>query len=491
MKEAKRPVIEFLDQDLKKKIIQEARDILEQIGVIVENPRAVELLTASGAKADDDGKRVRIPGDLVETCCGTVKPSVILYNGDGEAAMNLGDYNIHFDPGSAALHVIDRKDGRMRKPRTADYIDFTRLADRLPHLDAHSTALICDDVPKAIADSYRLYIALQYTKKPVVTGAFTVSGFSVMKDLLEAAAGGAAALKEKPRAIFDCCPSSPLKWSVETSQNLMDCAVRGIPAELIAMPLTGAVAPVTLSGTVVQHTAENLSGVVMHQLACPGAPLIYGGSPAAFDMRKGTTPMGAVETMMIDAAYNEIGKFLGLPTHAYMGLSDAKAPGSQAGLESAMGATLAALSGVNMISGPGMLDFESCQSFEKLVIDHEICGMVKRLVKGIARRDEVMALDLLRDIHEKQQLFSSPHTLKWLREEHYFPSNVIERSPSGGAGGGPFPSTEESAAREVDRLLAGDRNPVAGEDVRHELEKIMKREAAKAGMEQLPADSGS
>jgi len=486
MENAKRPVVEFLTEALKKRMVTEAMDILEQVGVIIENPAAVDLLASHGAVVADDGKLVKIPGVLVEQCLSGLRSTVTLYNGDGETAAVLGDYSIHFDPGSAALHIIDRETGKMRKPRTADYIAFTRLADRLPHIDAHSTALICEDVPEIIADSYRLYIALQYTKKPVVTGAFTVSGFSVMKELLEAVSGGSKALQEKPRAVFDCCPSSPLKWSVETSQNLMDCAKLGIPAELIAMPLTGAVAPVTLSGTVVQHAAENLSGVVMHQLAGPGSPLIYGGSPAAFDMRKGTTPMGAVETMMIDGAYNEIGKFLGLPTHAYMALSDAKGPGSQAALETAMGATIAALAGVNMISGPGMLDFESCQSFEKLVIDNEICGMVKRLVRGIAVRDEIMALDLLRDIHPKQQLFSSPHTLRWLSEEHHMPSDIINRSPSGGAGGGPFAATEDVASREVDRLLGGEAVPVVGEETVRDLQHIIEREAVKAGMDRLP-----
>jgi len=96
--------------------------------------------------------------------------------------------------------------------------------------------------------------------------------------------------------------------------------------------------------------------------------------------------MGAVETMMIDGAYAEIGKHLGLPTHAYMALSDAKPVDFQAGMETAMGAMIAALSGINNISGPGMLDFESCQSLEKLVLDHEICGMALRLASGISLR---------------------------------------------------------------------------------------------------------
>ena len=94
--------------------------------------------------------------------------------------------------------------------------------------------------------------------------------------------------------------------------------------------------------------------------------------------------MGAIETMMLDCAYCQIGHSLGLPTHAYMALSDAKTLDAQAGLETGIGAILAALAGVNMVSGPGMLDFESCQSLEKLVIDNDICGMAKRLMRGIS-----------------------------------------------------------------------------------------------------------
>ena len=85
--------------------------------------------------------------------------------------------------------------------------------------------------------------------------------------------------------------------------------------------------------------------------------------------------MGSIATMMVECAYNEIGKYLGLPTQAYIGLSDSKLLDAQAGLESSMGANLAALAGINNVSGPGMLDFENCFSLEKLVVDNEIYGM--------------------------------------------------------------------------------------------------------------------
>ncbi|MCK4295298.1 MAG: trimethylamine methyltransferase family protein, partial [Candidatus Marinimicrobia bacterium] len=158
------------------------------------------------------------------------------------------------------------------------------------------------------------------------------------------------------------------------------------------------------------------------------APIIYGGSPAMFDMRVGTTPMGAIETMMIDSAYAQVGKYLGLPTHAYMGLSDSKCVDMQAGLESGMGILMAALAGINVVSGAGMMDFENCQSLEKLVIDNEICGMALRLIKGISQRDEVIAKDIIKEVISSGKFISHPHTLKWYKREAYYPGKVIDRT---------------------------------------------------------------
>ncbi|GAG01453.1 unnamed protein product, partial [marine sediment metagenome] len=240
--------------------------------------------------------------------------------------------------------------------------------------------------------------------------------------------GTEEALAAKPLTVFSCCPTAPLKWSDVTSQNVVDCARYSIPVEFVSMPLAGFVAPVTLVGTLVQHTAETLSGIVISQLSNPGTPVLYGGSPAIFDVRYETTPMGAVETMMIDCAYNEIGKHLGLPTQAYIGLSDAKRLDAQAGLEASMGATLAALAGINSVSGPGMLDFESCLSLESLVLDNEICGMALRLIEGIEPHEDFPALPRFEELLKDRHLLISKHTRRYLRQEHYFPGDTIDRA---------------------------------------------------------------
>jgi len=308
----------------------------------------------------------------------------------------------------------------------------------------------------------------------------------VMCDMQLVVRGGEKELREKPLTIFSCCPTSPLKWSEITSQNVIDCAEAGIPVEFISMPLSGFMAPVTLVGSLVQHTAETLSGIVISQCGRPGAPMLYGGSPAAFDVRYETTPMGAVETQMIDCAANEIGKHLGLPTQAYISLSDAKLLDAQAGMESAMGATLATLSGINSISGPGMLDFESCQSLEKLVLDNEICGMALRLARGIEPRDDFPSLPIFQELLRDQHLLISPHTRRHLKQEHYFPGPVIDRANLSRWREDGCLTLGARAHREVERLVAAWRPSRLSAERKKELVALMEKEARRSGMDRLP-----
>jgi trimethylamine--corrinoid protein Co-methyltransferase len=257
--------------------------------------------------------------------------------------------------------------------------------------------------------------------------------------------------------------------------------------EFISMPLAGFVAPVTLVGALVQHTAETLSGVVISQLTKPGAPMLWGGSPAIFDVRYETTPMGAVETMMICCSYNEIGKHLGFPTQAYIGLSDAKQLDAQAGLESSMGATLAALAGINNVSGPGMLDFESCFSVEKLVVDNEICGMALRAVKGVEPREDFPAQPRFEELLAEKHLLISEHTRKHLRQEHLFPGPVINRANRARWQEEGSLTLRQRVQSEVQKHLDEYEPSRLPEAIRAQLTTLMEGEARRHGMDRLPA----
>ena len=486
LSQTKRPKLELLEPSALDGIVDEAMGILERVGVFVENEEGKRLLEEAGARVDHEHNRVHIPRKVVEGCLKTAPSHIQVYDRDGELKLDLVDDNVHFDPGSAALRIFDPELGEPRDAVTADLIRLARLVEELTHYPAQSTAVLSADVPEEIADRYRLLIALTYGTKPVITGTFAKEGFTVMHQMLAAVRGGEQALREKPLAIFDCCPSPPLKWSDLTCQSLIDCARTGIPAELVSMPLTGATSPVTLAGAVVQHCAEDLSGITIHQLAKAGAPIIYGGSPACFDMRKGTAPMGAVETMMIDMAYSQVGKHLGLPTHAYMALSDAKSPDAQAGLESAMGAILAALAGINVVSGPGMLDFESCQSLEKLVLDHEICAMAHRLTQGIALREKPLAERILEKIGQVDHFLTEEHTMKWFKQEAAFPGPAIDRGTLGEWQASGRLSAAGRAGQEVERILDKAEPKLLPEEIRKELEALILADGKRYGLEQLP-----
>jgi len=481
-----RPTLKVFDESMVKQIIQEGIDLLVNPGVRVHNQEALDLLAQAGAQVDFDRQVACIPETMVRQALVTAPASFDLYDLDNQPVVHYGGDAIAFDPGSAGISILDVKTGLQRPPLTEDYIRWVKLVETLPQIDAQSTSMVCSDVAEEIGDLYRLFLALNFMRKPIITGAFRKDTWWTMRDLLAAVRGGAEALAARPLAVFDVCPSPPLLWSDLTCQNLIDCARTGIPAELVSMPLSGATSPVTLAAAVVQHTAECLSGVVIHQLAQAGAPIVWGGSPAAFDMREGTTPMGAAETWLIDAGYVQVGKALDLPTHVYMGMSDAKMVDSQCGLESMGGAMTAALIGANMISGAGMLDFETCLSYEKLVIDAEIIGLSKRMATGIEIREHPIALDVMRLMGHRSDYLALPHTRKWFRKELYLPSEVIDRGSYDAWQQKGSKSVTDRAAERVEKLLAGYQPNSLSPELRSELKSITLSAARRFGMDRLP-----
>lgn len=481
-----RPTLTLLDTTLIERILAEASDLLATLGVEIHNPALLDLLHAHGARVDPTTSRAFLDATMVDRAVESAPSGFQLYDVHGKETHDFDGRNVHFTPGSAAITILDGDTGAIRRPTTADYIKYVKVVSGLPHIASQSTAFIPADVPSRISDSYRLYLSLLYGEKPVVTGAFTTGAFEIMKDLLVAVRGNREALRDQPLAIFSCCPTAPIKWSDVTSQNVVDCARHGIPVEFVSMPLAGFMSPVTIVGSLVQHAAETLSGVVISQVASPGAPVLWGGSPAIFDVRYETTPMGAIETMMMDCAFSEIGHFLGLPTQAYISLSDAKQLDAQAGLETGIGATLAALSGINSISGPGMLDFESCQSLEKLVVDHEICAMTARLLRGIEPKDDFPARPLFEELMREGHLLIAKHTRRHLRSEINVPGPVIDRANQARWLEEGALTLGERARREVARLVAAYQPSRVPEVVTRELRRLMQAEASRSGMDRLP-----
>ena len=476
-----RPRFQVLDKSLIERIIAEAFQLIENPGVRVA-PYVVELLRSAGVKVEDGV--AHIPEAVARRALQTAPRGFSLYDRNGNPAVRYEGDQVHFDPGSSCLNILDPKTEQARPAQTTDLVRLVQVAEMLRQFTAQSTAMDCNDVPQEIGDWYRLLLVLWYSEKPVVTGAFSASSLHTLLELLTIESGGAENLRRRPRAIFDVCPSPPLNWSEFASQNMVDLARAGVPAEIVSMPLAGATAPVTLAGSVVQHAAECISGITIHQLAQPGAPIVWGGAPAIFDMRTGKTPMGAIETAMLDVACAEVGKHFGLPTHAYMVAGDGRFIDAQVEMESGMSAALGALAGINMISGAGMLDFLACHSIEKLVIDAEAIASAQRLIEGIEPRGESLAREMFAQAGLRGDFLKLKETRALFRQEQHFPSAIIDRGLA--TMDETSPGILRRAQQRVEELLSSYQRRELPADREQDMIAFAQREGRKAGLQGLP-----
>jgi trimethylamine---corrinoid protein Co-methyltransferase len=487
------PKLELLSEHIVERALGEALQLMMDPGVKLQSAEARQILAEAGAAIDEIAEVVRIPEKIALSALETVPHQFFLHNQAGEPVVQYGGDAVHFDPGSSGVHILDPITLEHRSAASPDLIRLIQVAEMLPQYDAQSTAVVCSEIAEEIGDLYRLYLVLLFSQKPVVTGAFSTRTTQAMFDLLAIYAGGWSELAARPRAVFDVCPTPPLIWSSFGAQNLIDLARAQVPAQIVSMPLAGAAAPVTLLGSVVQHAAETISGIVIHQLARPGAPVVWGGAPAIFDMRHGSTPMGAIETAMLDAAYTQVGKHLGFPTHAYLGASDAKIVDAQAGLESGISAIIGALAGINMISGAGMLDFLACQSAEKLVIDAEAIAMAHRLLGGIQLRTETLAAGMYEGINFKADFLKQKLTRQLFSQEQHLPSAVIDRGSKRAWDEAGRPDTFRRAQARTAELINAYRRPQVDPALEHQLHETVLHLARQAGMSELPElkdDSG-
>jgi trimethylamine--corrinoid protein Co-methyltransferase len=470
-----KPAIRLLEHALRERILGEAMQLLARPGVQVGSAEARELLASAGARVE--GGVAHLPEALVWQCLASVPREFALYGRGGTPAVRYGGDAVHFDPGSSCVYFLDGETRARRPAQTRDLVLLTQLAEVLPQLEAQSTAVVCSDAPGAIADLYRLYIVLLHSDKPVITGAFAAETLGGMLELLALDAGSEALLRAHPRAVFDVCPSPPLHWTEFAARNMIQLARAGVPAQIVSMPMAGATAPVTLAGAVTQHAAESLAGIVIHQLTVPGAPLVWGGAPSILDMRTGITPVGAIETVMLNLACAEVGKHFGLPTHAYLVASDAHLLDAQAGAESGVSAMLGALAGINMISGAGMLESLACHSAEKLVLDAELIASARRLLRGIATPTATLATEMFAALGSAGFL-ALKETRSLFRSEQHLPSEVIDR---GSYGDGAPTDAFQRAHAAIPRLLASYTRPPLSEPRRAEFTALVRRQASKFG----------
>ncbi|HUM68285.1 MAG TPA: trimethylamine methyltransferase family protein, partial [Chloroflexota bacterium] len=424
-----RPSIHVLPDELIPQILQEAKRILAEIGVDVRGAGLRQRLLDMGLKAEERDGRILFPPHIVDQAIASTPHTFTLYDRDGRPHAHLGGDSVHFVPGSSGLKVLDYKSGQTRLANTADFVEYVRLCDGLEHIAYLATAFSTnDDIEAQVSDAWRLYLCLSNSRKPVVSGAFTEHGVPRMAEMMQLFRQDKADLIARPLSIFTITATGFFRYGEDSCQNLLDCVEWGIPIEIVPVTLMGLIAPVTLVGATVFHVADVLAGLTMAQIVKPGAPVLFGGAPAAFHMQTAVAPMAAIEALKLNVAYVQVAKSLNLPTQAYMALSEGKFVDAQAGAETFGSALLAALAGINSISGPGMLDYVLTFSLEKLVADNEWCGQALHFVRQAQVIDDLPTFDLARELLAEQHLITAEHTLAHWPQELYLTKPTTDRT---------------------------------------------------------------
>ena len=423
-----RPTLNVLRDEQIEDILDEAKRLMAEVGMEIRGTTLKQRLLDHGLKTDSSGKRVLFPADVVEKAIKDAPSMFTLFNRDGDAHAQIGGNNVHYVPGSSGLKILDHRSGETRLANSTDFIEYARLCDGLDHIAYLATAFSTNkDIEARVSDVWRLYMTLITSKKPIVSGAFGEHGVPRMADMMQMFRNDRAELIAKPMSIFTITATGNFRFGEDSCQNLLDCVEAGIPIEVVPVTLMGLIAPVTLVGALIFHCVDVLTGITMAQIIRPGAPVIFGGAPATFHMKAASSPMAAIEAQHLNVAYVAIAKSLGLPTQAYMALSDGKFLDAQAGGETFSSALLAAIAGINSVSGPGMLDFVLTFSLPKLVFDNEVCGQSLHFVREIQVLDDLPIDDIVSDLMRDDHLITSPHTLKHWPNELYLTDPVIDR----------------------------------------------------------------
>lgn len=412
----------FLSRDDILDIYDGALNILQNTGVKVPVDDVLKALEAAGCLVR--GKIVRMPPSLVNEMVRKAPSRFTLYGRDSTYAVNLKGRDVTFQPMIGRLNILDSKTKKRRRTNIEDVGNLVKVADALPHYHLlHSGAIMphIEGIPDKVSHVYG-YVMSTLNSSKVIKG--SCRGRNKAVDCIKMAsaiAGGEDALRIKPNMFTTYNVISPLEHAKEMLEGLMEFVKYGLPVDITSEPQTGATSPVTLSGTLIQQTAEILSGVVIAQVLIPGTPVFMGTCGAAMDMRYGTISLGGIEAAMLNVAHAQIARFCKIPSRGTGSNTDAKVLDFQAGYEKAVTLILPALAGINTLFYPGTLDHAETISIESLVLDHEICAICAHALKGIRVDDNAMAVDVINKVGSGGIFLKERHTIDHLDREHFMP----------------------------------------------------------------------
>jgi len=449
--------------------------ILHTRGLQIESKKVRKMLEEAGAKVNHETMMVRFSPNLVDEAMKKTPQRVVF------GARNP-KYDLVLEPGGNTYNrttagtegYIDLETGKYRHAQLCDVKEWAILVDALENISYYGVPNP-SDVPPDIRDIHTMPMALKNSEKHFFLQPYSGEHLELMVELALAIVGNKEELKKRP--IFNVLTSvtSPLQLLEYASDILITAGKYGIPVEVNSMAIAGGTAPITIAGFTMLSHAEVLAGIIVAEIANPGAPVVYRPLSMIMDMSTGIGLMGAVENAMIAAAQAQLMReTYGIPTNLFGQGVDTFITDGQSMIERTFNTLLPALVGANIVSGSGGLEHVYTLDPVQLVIDDEIMGMTKRILRGFEINDDTMGLDALARVGPGGNFLSDDHTLKYFKTEYYRPRifNRGTREIWQSKGG---KDLNENARERAKAILREHKPTPLAEDVVKELDSIIKR----------------
>jgi len=413
------PALKWLSGAQLEEVHHASLEVLERTGIEVQNDEALALLKDAGCLVR--GRRVRIPGWLVEECLRTAPGRIVVADRLGRRVMPLARNRVYFGTGSDLPFTIDPDTLARRTSGKQDVAAAARVMDSLSNYDFIMSYAVATDTNPAVSDLHQFEAMTTGSAKPVIFTAHNAANTEAIIEMAAACAGGLAELRHNPYIILYSEPISPLVHTHDGVAKMFKALEYGIPVVYTPGVLAGTSTPVTKAGCVTLMNAETLAGVVMSQLKKKGSPVIIGGGATPMDMQTSATLYGAPETWMNYAVLTELARLYGVPNFTEAGCVNSPLPDVQAGAEAAVSILMTALSGSNLVHDVGYLEGGKTGYLPFLAVCDDLIAMARYTVAGTRTSPEDLALDPIDEVGPGGNFLIHDHTLRHFREEIWIP----------------------------------------------------------------------
>ncbi len=436
---ARRPLATLVDPAIRLEVLDAAAierihaatlELIETVGVRFPSARAQAIWADHGAHVDPGTGIVRVPAHVIESALQTAPAAFTLAGRDPGRDLPLDGHHVWTATDGCGVEVADPTTGERRRSTLDDVVSICRVAEDLPEVGFIWMPVSAQDIRPEARALRELASALGITSKHVQTeSVMHAREAAVAVEMALALAGSREALRSRPPLSLTFCTISPLAHEAGALDAALVAAEAGIPTGFMTMASCAHTGPATLAGTLAVGNAEVLSALALVQLATPGAPVYYAAAQTAMDLRTGAYTGGGPEDVLFGMASGELADHYRVPLSMGAFATGAHVPDWRAGLENGLAALAACVGRADMLLGMGLLAGSRIWSYEQLLLDAEILGLVRGICLGIPVDDESLAIEVIRGVGPGGDFLSEPHTRRHMRER-WSPALIDRRPPA-------------------------------------------------------------